>query len=119
AAAARSGVAAEQFLMTGHSAINGLRLCGAAIHIEFYSRDVAAVVGGEKHHGLGNLIGCTEPAERSSVGNHLLALLTRFRGSQQVTQPGRVDGAWAHGVDANAAVLQVSGPSPRVRTYGC
>ena len=41
-----------------------LHLCEAAIHKQFCSRDVAAVVRGEKHHGLGDLIGCTESAER-------------------------------------------------------
>ena len=38
-------------------AMNGLHLCNAAIHKQFRSRDVAAVVGGEKHHGLGDLMG--------------------------------------------------------------
>jgi len=33
-------------------AINGLHLCEAAIDKQFRSRDVAAVVGCEKHHGL-------------------------------------------------------------------
>jgi len=36
-------------------------------------------------------------------GQHLPALLARSCGSHQVMQAGRVDGAWAHGVDANAA----------------
>jgi len=35
------------------SATNGLHLCETAIHEQFRSRDVAAVVGREKHHGLG------------------------------------------------------------------
>src|ERR1700720_887905 len=82
-----------------------LHLCEATIHKQFRSRDVAAVVGGEKHHGLRDLIGCTEPAEWNSVGNHLLALLARFCGGQQLTQSGRIGGAWAHCVHANAAIL--------------
>ena len=53
------------------AAMNRLHLCHATIHEQFRSRDVAAVVACEKHHGLGDLIGCTEPAERNSVGNHL------------------------------------------------
>src|SRR5438874_9876912 len=57
---------------------NGLHLCEAAIHKQFRSRDVAAVVGCNKHHGLCDLSGCTEPAERNHGGNHLLALLARF-----------------------------------------
>ena len=57
---------------------NGLHLCEAAIHKQFRSRDVAAVVGCKKHHGLCDLSGCTEPAERNHGGNHLLALLARF-----------------------------------------
>ena len=60
------------------SAINGLHLCETAIHKQFCSRDVAAVAGCEKHHGLGDLIGCAEPAERNTVGNHRQALLARF-----------------------------------------
>src|SRR6266849_5963929 len=50
------------------SALNGLHLCEAAIHKQFRSRDVAAVIGGEKHHGLGDLIGRTAPAERNTGG---------------------------------------------------
>src|SRR5256885_6699659 len=46
-------------LMPCPSALNGLHLCEAAIHKQFRSRDVAAVVRCEKHHGLGDLIGCT------------------------------------------------------------
>src|SRR5882672_7850289 len=96
--------------------MNGLHLCEAAIHKQFRSRDVAAVVGGEKHHSLGDLIGCPEPAERNAIGNHLLTLLAHFCRSQQLTQSGRVDGAWAHRVHANAASLQVRCPCPRKRT---
>ena len=87
------------------STIDGLHLCETAIHKQFRSRDVAAVVGCEKHHGLRDLIGCTEPAERNTVGNHLQALLAHFCGSQQVIESGRLDGAWAHRVHANAAIL--------------
>src|SRR5438876_11291944 len=87
------------------SALNGLHLCEAAIHKQFRSRDVAAVVGGEKHHGLGDLIGCTAPAERNTGGQHLPALPARSCGSQQVIQSGRLDEAWAHCVHANAALL--------------
>src|SRR5215470_8988947 len=42
-----------------------LHLCEAAVHSQFRSRDVAAVVGCEKHHGLGDHIRRAEPAERS------------------------------------------------------
>ena len=86
-------------------AIYELNLRETAIDKQFRSRDVAAVVRCQKHHGLGDLIGCTEPAERNTVGNHLQALLAGFCGSQQVTKSGRVGGAWAHRVHANAAVL--------------
>src|SRR5262245_53307175 len=60
----------------------GLHLCEAAVHRQFRSRDVAAVVGCEKHHGLGDLIGRAEPAERNTVGEHLQALHAHFRGSE-------------------------------------
>jgi len=39
------------------AAINGLHLREAAIHEQFRSRDVAAVVGCQKHHELSDLIG--------------------------------------------------------------
>ncbi len=42
--------------------IRGLDLGETAIHKQFRSRDVAAVVGREKCHGLGDLVGSTEPA---------------------------------------------------------
>ena len=42
------------------AAIGTLHLCDAAIHEQFRSDDVAAVVGCEKHHGLRDLIGCTD-----------------------------------------------------------
>src|SRR2546426_3557400 len=100
------------------SAMNGLHLCHAAIHEQFRSRDVTTVVGCEKHDGLGDLVGCTEPAERNDVGKHFQALLARPCGSHQVVQSGRVDGARAHCVHANAAILQVRCPCPRERTHG-
>src|SRR5262245_15124684 len=39
---------------------DSLHLCEAAIHEQFRSRDVAAVVACEKHHGLGDLLGPTD-----------------------------------------------------------
>src|SRR5712691_3661993 len=95
------------------SAVNGLHLCEAAIHKQFRSRDVAAVVGREKHHGLGDLIGCTEPAERNTVRNEFHAFLGRFYGMPW----GRVGIARADRVHANATILQVRGPCPRERTH--
>src|SRR5262245_66427091 len=60
----------------------GLHLCEAAVHRQFRSRDVAAVVGGEKQHGLRDLIGCTAPAQRNTGRNHPEERLARCRGSQ-------------------------------------
>jgi hypothetical protein len=57
---------------------DGLHLCETAIDKQFRSRDVAAVVGCEKHDRLGDLVGRAEPSERDTVGNHLQALLARF-----------------------------------------
>src|SRR5262245_23874031 len=34
--------------------LNGLHLCEAAVHEQFRARDVAAVVGSEEDHGLGD-----------------------------------------------------------------
>src|SRR6266404_4418320 len=89
-----------------------LYLCEPTVHEQFRSRDVATVVGGEKHNGLCDLIGCTEPAEWNSAGNHLHLFLGRF-----YRMPWRRVGiSWAHCVHANAAILQIRGPCPRERT---
>jgi hypothetical protein len=85
--------------------LNDIHLCETAIHKQFRSSDVAAVVVREKHHGLCDLLGRTDPAERHDACNHLPPLLARFCGSQQVGQSRRVDGAWAQGVHANATTL--------------
>src|SRR5215467_10913334 len=92
-------------------AVRGSHLCEAAVHTQFRARDVAAVVGGEKQHGLRDLIGCTAPAQRNTVRNHLEELLASCCGSQ-VIHRGRIDEAWAHRVHANAAILQVRCPGP-------
>jgi hypothetical protein len=39
----------------------------AAVHKQFRSSDVAAVVGCEEQHGFRDLVRCTEPAERDTV----------------------------------------------------
>ena len=49
------------------SATGDLHLGETAIHEQLGSRDVAAVVGREKHHGLGDLLGCAEPAEGNTL----------------------------------------------------
>src|SRR3984893_15489203 len=61
-----------------------LDLREAAIYKQFGSRDITGVVGCEKHHGFRDLIRRTERAEWNGVGNHLLTLLARFRGCQQI-----------------------------------
>src|SRR5208282_2662992 len=43
----------------------GLHLREAAIHKQFNSGDVAAVVGRKKHHGFRDLAGFSEPAQRN------------------------------------------------------
>src|SRR2546428_531167 len=61
-------------------AIADLHLCETAVHEQLRSRDIAAVIGREKHHGLGDLIGCTGPTERNNVGHALQVLLARLGG---------------------------------------
>ena len=73
-----------------------LNLRDAAVHEQFGSCDVAGVVGCEKYDRLRDLIGRAESAERNRIGNYLLALFTNLGGSQQLTQSGRVDRAWAY-----------------------
>jgi hypothetical protein len=87
------------------SAIGSLHLCDAAIHEQFRSRNVAGVVRCEKNYSVAISSGRTEPAERNSIRDRFLALFAHFRGGQQVTQSGRIDGARAHRVHANAAIL--------------
>src|SRR5271168_431619 len=107
-----------QFLLPRSCATGGLNLRQAAIDEQFRSRDVAGVVGGEKHHGFGDLIGRAESAERDRAGKHLQSLLANLRRTQQITQPGRVSAARAYCVHANAARLQVCRPGPREGAYG-
>jgi hypothetical protein len=52
-----------------------LHLRESTIHEQFDSRDVATIVGCEKHDGFGSLIGRSEPSERNAFGDHLLAFL--------------------------------------------
>jgi len=59
-----------------------LDLREAAVYEQFDTGDVAAVIAGEKHDSLRDLIGCTEPAQRNAAGNHLQPLLSRLAGSQ-------------------------------------
>lgn len=57
------------------SLINRLHLRDTAIHKQFDSGDVAAIVGCEKHDRLRDLGRSAESAERNGTGNHLRALL--------------------------------------------
>src|SRR2546422_9006068 len=56
-----------------------LHLSETAIHEQLCSRDEAAVVGCEKHHGLRDLVGRTAPAERHRAGDRLGALRSEER----------------------------------------
>ena len=93
-----------------------LDLRETAIDEQFDTGDIAAVIGGEKHDSLRDLVGCTEPAQRNAAGNHLQPLLPRLTGTQQLAQPRRVGGTGAHRVHANAASLQIHCPCPCERT---
>ena len=52
-----------------------LHLRESTVHEQFDSRDVAAIVGCEKHDGVSSLIGRSEPSERNALGDHLFAFL--------------------------------------------
>src|SRR5882672_7341981 len=95
-----------------------LHLREAAIREQFCSRNIAAVVGGEKYDSFRNLIGCSKPAEGNHAFDHGAALLVRLGGIQQVAQSGGIDPARAYGVDADAPVFQVSRPCARERAHG-
>src|SRR5262249_25521198 len=81
-----------------------------AVHEQLGAGDVARVVGGEEHDRLGDLLRRSEPAERHRGGDHLLALLADLGRREQVVQPGRVDRAGAHRIDADASRLEVGRP---------
>jgi hypothetical protein len=49
--------------------LNDIHLCETAIHKQFRSSDVAAVIVREKHHGLCDLLGRTDPAERHDASS--------------------------------------------------
>src|SRR4026208_1695105 len=68
-----------------------LHLRESTIHEQFDSRDVAAIVGCEKHDRFSRLIGRSQPSERNALGDHLLAFLAYLGRSQQCTRCGRVD----------------------------
>src|SRR5262245_10451688 len=99
-------------------AVRCLHLCEAAVHKQFRARDVARVVGGEKNHGLRDLIGCTAPAQRHTGRNHAQDRRACCCGSHLAIHAGRVADAWAHRVYANAAMLHVRCPCPRERAHG-
>src|SRR5947207_13501872 len=75
-------------------AVRGLHLCEAAVHKQFRSRDVAAVVGCEKHHGLRDLIGCTELPSGTLLEIIFKRCWPVSAEASKVAQSGRVDGAW-------------------------
>ena len=59
-----SGLRSHQ---TTHQAICALHFCSldlrrAAVHKEFHTVDIAAVVGGKEHHGFGDFIRRARPA---------------------------------------------------------
>src|SRR3982074_405442 len=91
----------------------GLYLCEAPIDEQLRTRDVAAIVGREKYDGLCDFLGCAESAQRNAARDHLPAFLAGGSGSQQITEARRLDGGGAHGVHADAPVLQIRGPGPR------
>jgi len=53
---------------------SALHLDEAAIHKHFRACDVTAIVGGEEHHGLRDLIGGAKPAKRNAAGKALHVL---------------------------------------------
>src|SRR5215467_3971371 len=60
-------------------AVRGLHLGEAAVHRQLRSRDVAAVVGGEKHHGPGERTAALVAQLTLFAGGPLLAPMDAFR----------------------------------------
>jgi len=79
---------------------------------------VAAVIGGQERHGLGDLVGSTEATSGTVAAIIFRALLACRRGGEQLVESGCVDGTRAHRVHPDAAILQVGRPRPRERADG-
>src|SRR5437773_179613 len=91
-------------------------LCKAPVHEQFRACDVAAVVGCEKHNGPRNFFRLSEPAERNRGGDHLGALLSGFRRTQEFIQARRIDRSGTHDVHTNVSLFQIRRPGPGKRS---
>src|SRR5262249_11939527 len=89
----------------------GLDLGRTAINAQLDPGDVAAVIGGEEHDGVRQLVRRANPAHRH--GGH--GLLPRH---PALLEHGGFDRPGADGVDADLAVPQLGGPTARKRPHG-
>src|SRR5258708_7528228 len=101
----------------------GLQLCETGTHKQFLSRDLATVVGCEKHHGLRDLIGCTEPAERNIVGKQT-AIHEQLRSRNVPTVVGRkkrhgLGDCMVYAIPAEQPLLACFGGSHQVVQWEC
>ena len=96
-----------------------LHLSRAAIDEQFDSRDVTAVVGGEKDNSLCNLIGRAQPSHRNDVGNAGQTLFAYITGAEEFVQGGSIDWARAYHVDPDTASFQIACPGARERADCC
>ena len=108
---ARTRISGRSYRLQLERALSDLR--ESSVHEQLDSRDVAGVVGGEKHGCLGDLFGRSKPAERSGSCDELSALIAHLRRGQKIGQARRLNGFRTDRVHANLAVLQVRGPGAR------
>jgi hypothetical protein len=101
----------EQWLMPCPSPSNGLYLREAAIHKQFRSRDVTAVFGGKEHNRLGDIVGCSGPAEWNDSEAPFKRCSAPPRAAMSSLRSGRIGEVWAHDVHANVTVFQIHRPS--------
>src|SRR6516164_6017237 len=84
---ARTRISGRSYRLQLERALSDLR--ESSVHEQLDSRDVAGVVGGEKHGCPGDLFGRSKPAERSGSCDELSALIAHLRRGQKIGQAGR------------------------------
>jgi hypothetical protein len=93
-------------------------LVRAAVDEDLAAGHETALLGGEEQYDAGGLPGTAHPAEQDGASQRLLQLGGTRRVGGEAVDPGGVHRAGAHGVDANAPVLQLVGPGAGERADG-
>src|SRR5260370_27548041 len=87
-------------------------LSRAAVDEQLYPGDIGAVVGGEKHRSLAEIVRRAEAAERNGGDDRAFVLIRH-----QMGQAGGRRGPGTQHVAAQVAPLEVDDPAARKRAY--